>query len=297
MPKIRRTESKPARERSSYAGNSKSGTGPELRCEDVQEVIDAFIDGESNGVTTLKIEKHTRACALCSVALRNREVLRSVIQAHAQRGPYARGTYSLYQEAPFDLRRRIRSALRAEGISETNHSLRWRWITASSALALVVIFIFSLALFSQRRSAENALAQEIVSSHVRSFMGNHQTDVLSSDQGILTAWFNRRLDFAPSVENLADHEFSLQGGRIEYLRNRPVAVLVYRRQEHFIDLFTWPSGNYSNATDRNMARQGYNLVYWATSGMDCWAVSDLDINELQEFAQTFQEEYSSESPR
>jgi anti-sigma factor RsiW len=175
--------------------------------------------------------------------------------------------------------------------------LRWRWITAPSALALVAIFIFSLILVSQRRSAEELLTQEIISSHVRSFMGNHQTDVLSSDQGILTTWFNQRLDFAPSVEDLADKEFSLQGGRIDYLRNRPVAVLVYKRQEHFINLFTWPSGNYSNATDRTMARHGYNLVYWATSGMDCWAVSDLDIDELQEFAQTFQAEYSSESPK
>ncbi len=224
-------------------------------------------------------------------------MLRSVIQAHAQRGPYASGTDFLYQEASFDLQTRIRSALRAESISESNHSLRWRWITATSALALVAIFIFSLTLVSQRRSAKELLAQEVVSSHVRAFMGNHQTDVVSSDQGIITIWFNRRLDFAPSVENLADKEFSLQGGRIEYLRNSPVAVVVYRRQEHFVDLFTWPSGNYSNATERTMARQGYNLVYWATSGMDCWAVSDLDINELQEFAQSFQEEYSSEAPK
>jgi anti-sigma factor RsiW len=74
-------------------------------------------------------------------------------------------------------------------------------------------------------------------------------------------------------------------------------VLVYRRQEYFINLFTWPSGDYSNATDSTMARQGYNLVSWATSGMDCWAVSDLDINELQEFAQIFQEQYSSESSK
>ena len=298
MPRMRRTnERKPARKRSSFAGNSKSGTGPELRCKDVQEVIDALIDGESNAVTTSKIEEHTQGCALCSVARRNREALRSVMQAHARREAYARGTDSLYHEASFDLERRIRAALRAESISESNHGLRWRWITAASALALVAIFIFSLILVSQRRSAEELLAQEIISSHVRSFMGNHQTDVLSSDQGILTTWFNQRLDFAPSVENLTDKEFSLQGGRIEYLRNRPVAVLVYRRQEHFINLFTWPSGNYSNATDRTMARHGYNLVYWATSGMDCWAVSDLDINELQEFAQTFQSEYSSESPK
>jgi anti-sigma factor RsiW len=286
-----------AREHSSYAENLESGTGPELRCEEVQQVIDAFIDGESNAVATLRIEEHTQACALCSVARRNREVLRSVIRAYA-RGPNAPGTHSLYHEASFDLRGRIRSALRAESRSESNHrSSRWRWIAAPVALALGAIFIFSLTRIAQHHSAEELLAQEIISSHVRSFMGNHQTDVVSSDQGIVTTWFNQRLDFAPSVENLADNEFSLQGGRIEYLRNRPVAVLVYRRQEHFINLFTWPSGNYSNATDRTMARQGYNLVCWATSGMDCWAVSDLDINELQEFARSFQEQYSSESPK
>jgi anti-sigma factor RsiW len=127
-------------------------------------------------------------------------------------------------------------------------------------------------------------------------MGNHLTDVLSSDDQTIKTWFNGRLDFTPFVGNLADEEFPLLGGRIEYLRNRPIAVLVYTRQEHIISVFILPSGDDSDAADKTMTCKGYNLVYWTGSGMDCWAVSDLDANELQGFARIFQERYSSESP-
>jgi anti-sigma factor RsiW len=265
-----------------------------LRCEDVQEVIDAFVDHETHAVTGLEIDEHLQICSSCSITRQNREVLRSLIRRRSA-GPYTR-RYFLYHETPVHLGPQIRSALRTEIRSEANRRPgARRWIAAAASIALTAVSILSITLVSRRHSSEYLLAREVISSHVRSFMGNHLTDVLSSDEHTIKTWFNGKLDFAPSVENLADKEFTLLGGRIEYMRNRPIAVLVYRRREHIINLFTWPSSNDSDSADKTMTCQGYNLSSWTASGMDCWAASDLDANELRGFAQAFQEQYSSKS--
>ena len=265
-----------------------------MRCEDVQSIIDAFVDGEASLVTSLKIEGHLQHCASCSLVCRNRYVLRSVIQGHA-RHALAGDSDSLYHKAPIHLVKQIRSALQRSDRAELNRPA-WtvRWI-AGTAVALAAIAIWSFTSVIYHRPAEDRLAQEVTSSHVRSFIGSHLTDVLSPEQDI-TTWFNGRLDFAPYVENLADKEFVLFGGRVDYLGARPVAVLVYKHREHFINLFTWPSGRDSVIADKRMTRQGYNLVYWAKSGMNCWAISDLEMGDLRGFAQAFQERCSSEPP-
>jgi anti-sigma factor RsiW len=131
------------------------------------------------------------------------------------------------------------------------------------------------------------LAQEVLSSHLRSLMGTHLLDVPSSDQHTVKPWFNGKLSFSPDVKDFSSQGFRLVGGRIEYIGDRPVAALVYQRRQHFINLFTWPSSPGSQSGYGEMKRSGYNLVFWTEDGMTCWAVSDLQIGELEQFAQLY----------
>jgi anti-sigma factor RsiW len=121
-------------------------------------------------------------------------------------------------------------------------------------------------------------------------MADHLTDVPSSDQHTVKPWFNGKLDFSPTVKDLREHGFSLNGGRVDYIGNRPVAALVYQCRQHSINLFVWPSASAPAVNEKAEERQGYNLIRWSNGGMTYWAISDLNLVELQQFAQLIREQ-------
>lgn len=130
--------------------------------------------------------------------------------------------------------------------------------------------------------------EELVSDHVRSLMLDHLTDVASSDHHTVKPWFQGKLDFSPPVENFAPETFPLLGARLEYIRGRSAAALVYRHRAHVINVFVWP-----DSADRTTAatpssevttRQGYHLLHWRAADMQWWLVSDLNADELRQFS-------------
>jgi len=111
----------------------------------------------------------------------------------------------------------------------------------------------------------------------------HKTDVQSSNQHTVKPWFDGKLEFAPQVTDLSDKGFPLVGGRLDYINGRRVAVLVYQREKHFINLFTWPTDEKDIAPQLD-AMQGFNMLHWNRNGMAYWAVSDLNADELRTFS-------------
>jgi anti-sigma factor RsiW len=92
--------------------------------------------------------------------------------------------------------------------------------------------------------------------------------------------------FSPPVIDLTAAGFPLVGGRLDYLDRRQVAALVYRHRQHVINLFIWPEAG--EEAPRAAAQQGYDLLYFKHGGMEYWAVSDLNLADLDEFVLRFQ---------
>ena len=121
-----------------------------------------------------------------------------------------------------------------------------------------------------------------VAAHSRATLGQHVIEIASSDQHTVKPWLSARLPFSPPVADLSASGFELVGGRLDYIGAQPVAVLVYKRRQHVIDVFVWPVE--AQKSEQTLMRDGFNIERFAKNGMSFWLVSDLNRNELDDFA-------------
>ena len=249
-----------------------------MRCEETRDLIHAHVDGELDVINSLEVERHLQDCDQCSQTYQAIRSLKPAI-----------GNGAVRFEPPAAFERRLRSALRRENQTpRRSFVVSWRWILAAVSVVIVIGLVWAAAPQFNRRSESDLLAQEIVSSHVRSLMADHLTDVPSSDQHTVKPWFDGKLDFSPPVRDLKDQGFSLNGGRLDYIGGRPVAALVYQRRQHSINVFIWPTTDAGTTTQSVSETHGYNVIRWSTGGMSYWAVSDLNMDELRQFVQLLQ---------
>ena len=249
-----------------------------MDCEKMQTLLHPYLDGELDLVTSLQVEEHLRSCPSCALSHENYRTLRAGLRDE-----------TLYFSCPASLQTRIQSSVRRADASSSRafNTSHLRWWGLAATLALVAFLSGNLVRVRTAAPADAFLAQEVVDSHVRSLMGTHLADVASSNQHTVKPWFNGKLDYSPPVTDLAAQGYPLIGGRLDYLDNRPVAALVYRRQKHLINLFVWPtppSEADANIGTGAITRQGYHVLHWQETGMTYWSVSDLNTAELSRFA-------------
>jgi anti-sigma factor RsiW len=235
-------------------------------------LLEAYADGELDLVSSLDVERHLAECAECAAAVESHRALRSVLTGAA-----------LSFEMPEGLEDRVRAALPGAAPLARRRPFAGRWLAAAASLPAVMILAAALVLASRMPSPAARLDEEIVSAHVRSLMADHLTDVPSSDQHTVKPWFNGKLDFSPEVRDLAGDGYPLAGGRLDYLNGRGVAVLVYERHRHPINLFLWPDTDGRPVTPAESSLRGYNVIRWSRSGTSYAAVSDLNVAELRQF--------------
>lgn len=242
-----------------------------MTCEE-EVMLNALLDGELDAVHARQVEEHVASCPTCAAQLRDYRVMRGGLAGAQMR--YA---------APRSLRTRVDARWTRRTREMSRRSLLQGFAAgtaATTAVAAAGVFLFV------RSSDETRLFGEVVSAHLRSLQGNHLTDVVSSDQHTVKPWFAGRLDLAPPVVDLTAQGFTLLGGRLDYVDARPVAVIVYRRRTHVINLFVAQAGGDSPAK-RSTMQQGYNIRRWRERDLDLIAVSDITADELQEFADKF----------
>jgi anti-sigma factor RsiW len=244
-----------------------------MNCTQAQPLLDIYLDGELDAARSLAIDDHIHACADCLGSYNDRQAIRQGFK-----------TTRLYFTAPADLQSRVRRSLRQAANAEAPaRRFSLSWIKIAAPLAAAALVVLTLVPFFSAPSSDELVTQEVVASHIRSLMVNHLADVPSTDEHTVKPWFNGKLDFSPPVSDLAKQGFPLIGGRLDYLDNRPVAALVYRRDKHIINVFVWPSEKSSKTSGPVHTQQGYHVVRWTNAGMNFGVVSDLEYNQLAKF--------------
>jgi anti-sigma factor RsiW len=155
-----------------------------------------------------------------------------------------------------------------------------------AALALALCAATAVITLNLRRPADfTPFTDELVQSHVRAQISGRDIDVISTDRHTVKPWFNGRLDYSPPVEDLAASGFALEGGRLDYLGHRRVAVLVYRYGKHVIDVYVFPQASSGGAAAGGRpdgstlapaaaGQEGYSIARWDADGMTWWAITD-----------------------
>ena len=242
-----------------------------MDCTIHRDLLEAYLDGELGFERTLEVEAHLASCRACSSEVQSWKSLRA-----AMHDP------NLYHRAPVELEQKLRKLMPR---SRQSRSQSWFqpliWVSTGAAFATAVLLI---GLFIARPSTPST-AQDVVASHIRSLMADHLMDVVSTDQHTVKPWFDGKIDFAPPVQDFAAEGYPLAGGRLDYLDARKVAVLIYHRALHVINLYVWPAADSGASPPETQAVKGYNVISWKNSGFEFRAVSDLNAAELRDFAQ------------
>jgi anti-sigma factor RsiW len=221
---------------------------------DDSRALHAYVDGELDAAAILELESRMAADPALRAAYERLRDVSTAVRTQAD-----------YHRAPAHLRPGRSRARRAALLAP--------------AFAAIAAIAFAAGLFVARPGDDDALAREAVAAHVRANLSGRLVDVASSDQHTVKPWFSARLPFSPAVADYSQAGFELAGGRLDYVGGEPVAVMVYKRRQHVIDVYV----GRGETTVRGLTRNGFNVEQFSAAGLRYYVVSDLNRNELADF--------------
>lgn len=248
-----------------------------MTCAECRELLNAYIDNELPLDERAAIEQHMSTCAECAG---EHDLLAATSHRIKEAG--------VRHPAPDVLKARIRTVLsKPDAYTPPEAAAKRRWPQLTAAALVIALASSAITYGAMQNRGSGALEQEMLASHIRSLMPGHLTDVVSSNQHNVKPWFNGRVDASPNVPQLDSLGFPLVGGRLDYVQDRPVPVIVYSRRLHMINVYSWPIASHEATPPRVTTEHGYHMVEWRGDGFEFWAVSDVDVAELRQFVTAF----------
>jgi anti-sigma factor RsiW len=248
-----------------------------VNCEEVERLIDAYLDRALELKCQIEIERHLSHCQACQSLAQQCEEFRSFFSANAP----------IYK-APPELRARILAMVPDEKVKHAYRFWREPWVYAAAAV-LVALCVALTILFPDDGKE---LSDVAVLNHSRSLAGDDLVDVASADPRVIKPWLTGKLDFSPPVVDLPESGYRLLGGRIAVIKSRPVAAVVYKREGDVVTLYCWPE-NRDLVSNGNYVIQGYHVCTWSNAECNYIVVSKLDSHELDQFADLFRDHIQS----
>ncbi len=245
--------------------------------------LTAYCDGELDPAAAGEFERRLAADELLKARYTRLMSLRQAVRALPQ------------VDLPSDLQAKIQARLKAEterstaerpsNVSNVTVLRRRSWSFQALAASAVFGAVISGSVLKtiDRFGREDTVASEVVAGHIRGLLAPQPFDIASSDRHTVKPWFTSRLPESPQVPDLAAQGFTLLGGRVDVINNRPVATIVYKHAAHTVSLTTLRPGQ--TVPEQTIA--GYNVRSWSDGNFTYVAVGDLPSADLAVFEREF----------
>jgi anti-sigma factor RsiW len=243
-----------------------------LKPIDPQLLVHAYQDGELDVVSSLDFEQIMRDDPAVAINVDNVAALQKALREKLPPTPL-----------PAELKSRIEAAL------NIYPARRPSWNLMAASVVLAVALSGGASWLVLRTPVSGVHAMELIDGHMRSLAASRPIDVASNDTHTVKPWFAGKTSQVPRTLDLSAKGFPLVGGRIDVIDRTAVPTLVYSKDLHLISLTSMVTTDLGNGSSATRTINGYNLVSWRDGGTAFWAISDLNIEDLNRFAKLFQE--------
>jgi anti-sigma factor RsiW len=131
----------------------------------------------------------------------------------------------------------------------------------------------------QRRPVEFVEITEAAGAHVRAALSGTVADLVSGDTAGIHAWLSPRVPHTLPVIDLDGAGFRLVGARLDFLNDRPAAVLVYSRGNTPVSLFVLDNAERVFVATRAI-RSNVSVLGWSEGDLVFFAVASLPLEAL-----------------
>jgi anti-sigma factor RsiW len=254
-----------------------------MNCGEVNRFLDAYLDGELDAQQEHRLERHLGLCPSCQSLAQERQEFASFFM-----------TDPVAYSAPPQLKARILATVHRKQARQRFASSCWPWVYATAVVISSLFLALSLFLASNILfpDTEKEFSRQAILRLSRSLSVDQRVDIASSNPQIVQLWLTAKLDFAPPVVGLPTSGYSLLGGRVEVIQNRPVATLVYKHDKDVVTLFCWPPRK-EHLSERDYFIEGCQVCTWSNAKCNYILVSKLSDGEMAKFVDSFRADTQS----
>jgi anti-sigma factor RsiW len=258
-------------------------------------ILNALADGELTPPQLAQANEHLATCPACTTSALHQSLLKSATARAGQR----------YAPPPHLQERLMRLAAhehlhpqQPQPSTITTAEPRPRIGILGWAAAAVLLLACTTALIVQRNldRASTAAAQhaalvgEVFDQHVATLAATTPPQVLSTDRHTVKPWFQGKLPFSFNLPDPLPSNTTLDGANLTYLRNQPVAQLLYSIGKHRVSVFVSQNPAPPRTSNPTQAdRAGFHVIDRTTSNLEIVAISDVDPARLAELTTALQQ--------
>jgi anti-sigma factor RsiW len=241
-----------------------------LKCQDCEELLHPYLDGELDAARRSAVDEHLRSCADCRRHLEQFQALHRALQMPDLRYP-----------ASDMLRQRLKVQLaKADARERRPVWPMWGGAIAAGVLAIALFWNFVPHGGAPAADVDDAMVDAAVDQQQDALKDNHVTDIASADAKAVQSWFSGKLAYTPPVPDLSSQGYTLVGGRLDKVKGEPAAALTYKHGDDVVTVFVCPAQHGDKDIDTD-SDDGYQVVYWTKGSLSFWVVSKLDLDHLK----------------